>query len=64
MKQEDAKAEILREFRALPEDQRKSKSDRLPFAMQMYQKYDFKYSGDRYQIIMAWLSRESPLDIF
>ena len=60
MKQEDAKAEILREFRALPKSAQQSSFDRLMFAMKMKDKYTFKCSGDPYQTIAAWLNRESP----
>lgn len=62
MKQEDAKVAILREWRALPKSKQKSIADRLIFVTQARQKYLFSCAGDPHQIIMGWLSRESPRD--
>jgi hypothetical protein len=62
MKQEDAKEAILREWRTLPKSKQDSVADRLIFVTQARQKYVFQCSGDPHQVIMGWLTRESPRD--
>jgi hypothetical protein len=58
MKQESAKAAILREFRALPQAKRESGSDRLAFAKEMKDKYQFESAADADEVILGWLVNE------
>ena len=58
MKLEVAKAAILREFRGLPEAKRESGSDRLTFAKEMKDKYQFESAADADEIILGWLVNE------
>jgi hypothetical protein len=57
MKQEDAKAAIIREWMALSFNERQTESQAASFAMQIKDRYAFKCSGDRYQVIKGWLQR-------
>ena len=59
MKQDEAKALVIREWSTLPVSQRKTESQAASFAMAIKDRYDFKCSGDRYQVIKGWL-RLSP----
>jgi hypothetical protein len=62
MKQVDAKREILREWRALPKEERQTEADATRFAFTAVNKYNF--GGDtahRYQTIWAWLLRDMAL---
>jgi len=62
MKQEDAKREILREWRALPKEQRQTEADTTRFAFTVVNKYNFGVdAADRYQTIWAWLLRDMSL---
>ena len=61
MKQEDAKREILREWRALPEKRRQSQDDATRFAFSVVNKYKFGGTGDPYQTIRAWILRDMSL---
>jgi hypothetical protein len=61
MNQEDAKREIIREWRALPKEQRQTEKQAALFAMQIKDKYKFRCAGDRYQTINAWLRRHMSL---
>jgi hypothetical protein len=57
MKQEDARAAVIREWMGLPFNERQTESQAALFAMQMKDRYVFKCSGDRYQVIKGWLQR-------
>ena len=62
MKQVDAKREILREWRALPKEQRHTEADATRFALTVVNKYKFGGStADPYQTIWAWLVRDMSL---
>jgi len=64
MKQVDAKREILREWRALPKEERQTEADATRFAFTVVNKYNFFFGGDtadRYQTIWAWLLRDMAL---
>lgn len=58
MKPEAAKSAILREFGVLSPDKRESGVERLTFAMQIKDKYQFKSSSDPHEIILGWLVNE------
>jgi hypothetical protein len=60
MTQDEAKAAIMREWRALPKLTRASSFRRVSFAMKMVDKYPFEGSTDPFQVIKGWLSREFP----
>ena len=56
MNQEDAKNEIIKEWRSLPKELRQTDEQAAQFAMQIKDKY--KFSSDRadpYQIVKGWL---------
>jgi hypothetical protein len=55
MTQDEAKAEILRAWRALPADERRTDHQAAAFAMKLAGEYRFRCSGDRYQVIKGWL---------
>ena len=59
MKQAEAKALIIQEWSILSESQRETDSQAAAFAMAIKDKYHFRCSGDRYQVIKGWL-RLSP----
>ena len=62
MKRVDAKREILREWRALPKEERQTEADATRFAFTVMNKYNFGGdAADRYQIIWAWLLRDMAL---
>jgi hypothetical protein len=62
MNQEDAKREIIREWRALPKEQRQTDEQAALFAMQIKDKYKFRGgSADPYQTIKGWLQRHLSL---
>ena len=62
MKQVDAKREILREWRALPKEERQTEADATRFAFTVVNKYNFGGDiADRYQTIWAWLLRDISL---
>ena len=61
MKQVDAKREILREWRALPKEQRQTEADATRFAFSVVNKYKFGGTGDPYQTIRAWILRDMSL---
>jgi hypothetical protein len=46
---EQAKAEILRVWRALPAEERSTEAQAAQFAMAQFPNYLFRCSGDRYQ---------------
>ena len=54
-KQEEARREIVREWSALPVSERRTKDQAAPFAMAIKDKYPFRSSADRYQVIKGWL---------
>jgi hypothetical protein len=55
MTKEEAKRAVLRDWIALPSQMRKTQVDALVFAMSVKDKYRFRCSGDRYQVIKGWL---------
>jgi hypothetical protein len=56
VKKEESLQAILDEWRRLPEAE-KTENHAAGFAMQMANEYQFRCSGDRYQVIMGFLSR-------
>ena len=56
---EQAKTQILSEWRALPETDRADEQKKAEFALKMVQKYKFRCSGDPYQHIIDWLKENS-----
>ena len=62
MNQEDAEREIIREWRALPKEQRQTEAQAAAFAMAIAHKYKFRGgTADPYQTINAWLRRDMSL---
>jgi hypothetical protein len=62
MNQDDAKREIIREWRALPKAQRQTDEQAALFALQIKDKYKFRGgTADPYQTINAWLRRDISL---
>lgn len=57
MKQEDAKAMILAEWRKLPPEERATEHQAATFAMKMKNEYEFRAAGDPYQVIKSWITR-------
>lgn len=53
--QVDAKREILGRWRALPSSERRTEQQAAVFAMGVAHEYNFRCSGDRYQVIKGWL---------
>jgi hypothetical protein len=61
----DAQRAVIREWLALPADERKTKEQAVAFAMTAAQavafamtaadRFKFRYKGDRYQLIQVWL---------
>jgi hypothetical protein len=54
-KKEHARGAIVREWRALPADQRKTDAQAVAFAAHALQRYPFRAKGDAYRYIMSWL---------
>lgn len=62
MNQDEAKREIIREWRALPKEQRQTDEHAAAFAMLIKDKYKFRGgTADPYQTIAAWLRRDLSL---
>jgi hypothetical protein len=55
----EAQKAILAEWRALPSSERKTADQAATFAMMIKDKYPFRASGDRYQVIKGWLQPRS-----
>jgi hypothetical protein len=51
----DAQRAIIREWLALPADERKTKDQAMAYAMTAADRFKFRYKGDRYQLIQVWL---------
>jgi hypothetical protein len=51
----DAQRAVIREWLALPADQRKTKEQAVAYAMTAVDRFKFRYKGDRYQLIQVWL---------
>jgi hypothetical protein len=51
----DAQRAVIREWLALPADQRKTKEQAVAYAMRAADRFKFRYKGDRYQLIQIWL---------
>ena len=51
----DAQRAIIREWLALPADERKTKEQAVAYAMAAAARFRFRYKGDRYQLIQLWL---------
>jgi hypothetical protein len=62
MNQEDAKREIIQEWRTLPKERRQTNEQAALFAMQIKDKYKFRGgAADPYQTIKGWLQRHLSL---
>jgi hypothetical protein len=58
MNQEDAKNEIIKEWRSLPKELRQTDEQAAQFAMQIKDRYKFRGgSADPYQTIKGWQQR-------
>jgi hypothetical protein len=58
MLRKDAEREIIREWTALPESERKTENQAAQFALKMKRKYPFDYlGGDRYHEIRRMMLR-------
>jgi hypothetical protein len=58
MLRKDAEREIIREWMALPEGERRTERQAAEFALRMKRKYPFNYlGGDRYQEIRRMMQR-------
>jgi len=55
MRRADAPKAIIREWLALPADERKTKEQAVAYAMTAAHRFKFRYKGDRYQLIQLWL---------
>ena len=51
----DAQRAIIREWIALPADERKTKEQAVAYAMRAAHRLKFRYKGDRHQLIQIWL---------
>jgi hypothetical protein len=51
----DVQRAVIREWLALPADERKTKEQAVAYAMQAADRLKFRYKGDRYQLIQIWL---------
>jgi hypothetical protein len=51
----DAQRAIIREWLALPADERKTKDQAISYAMTAADRFKFRYKSDRYQLIQVWL---------
>jgi hypothetical protein len=55
MRRADAQKAIIREWLALPADERKTKEQAVAYAMRAAHRLKFRYKGDRHQLIQIWL---------
>lgn len=55
MRQEEARREIVRLWRALPPDQRRTEEQAAAFARAIQGEFEFRVTGDRYQVVKHWL---------
>ena len=55
MRRADAQRAIIREWLALPADERKTKEQAVVYAMTVAHRFKFRYKGDRHQLIQIWL---------
>jgi hypothetical protein len=55
MRRADAERAIIREWLALPADERKTKEQAVAYAMTAAHRFQFRYKGDRHQLIQIWL---------
>jgi hypothetical protein len=55
MRRADAQRAVIREWVALPPDERKTKEQAVAYAMIAARRLKFRYKGDRYQLIQLWL---------
>ena len=51
----DAQRAVIREWLALPADDRKTKEQAVAYAMRAADRFKFRYKGDRYQLIQIRL---------
>jgi hypothetical protein len=51
----DAQRAVIREWLALPADERKTKEQAVAYAMAAADRFKFRYKGDRIQLIQIWL---------
>ena len=51
----DAQRAIIREWLALPPEERRTKEQAVTYAMTAAHRFKFRYKGDRYQLIQIWL---------
>lgn len=58
MTKDEAKAEALRRWRELPEDERRTPDQAQVFAATLADQLDFRTMGNERKVIAAWLLRE------
>lgn len=57
MTKEEARLACIRDWMALPPDERRTEHQAAVFAMRIKDRYVFRSSDDRYQVIKGWLQR-------
>lgn len=57
MTKEEARLACIRDWMALPSDERQTESQAALFAMKIKARYAFRASGDKYQVVKGWLQR-------
>lgn len=57
VKKEEAMRDVVAQWLALPPAERTTEAQAAQFAMRIKDDYQFKCSGDRYQIIKGWLQK-------
>jgi hypothetical protein len=51
----DARRAFIREWLALPREERKTKEQAVAYAMTAADRFRFRYKGDKHQLIQVWL---------
>lgn len=57
MTKEEARLACIRDWMALPPDERRTEHQAAVFAMRIKDRYAFRASGDKYQVVKGWLQR-------
>jgi hypothetical protein len=55
MKKDEAMRQVVAQWLALPPAERATEAQAAQFAMRIKDDYQFRCSGDRYQVIKGWL---------
>lgn len=51
----DVQKAVIREWLALPADERRTKDQAVAYAMRAANRFKFRYKGDRHQLVQIWL---------